>query len=198
MHFPSMKADNTAQHFYHKYPVGLQSVSAAVDNAYHLQPTLHTSKAPKSNKPDSAHAKLESHSVNTAKTIDLRTAQAEQTRYTNDAVQLNDQYLSLAKPAAIAGKPDVRHQVNAFIRSPEDFLYHQQAIVLNPSSVPINRPEAALNHAYYNQVNPEKYMIRPIYVRLVETYPGKFMVDQMALNRETQIPHTHHATLQWW
>lgn len=194
MHFPSMKADNPAQHFYYKYPVSLQS--AAVDNAYHLQPTLYTSKTLKSNKPDSADAIRESHTVNAAKPIDLREAHTEQPRYTNDALQLNDQHSSQTKPAAIAGKPDVRHQVNAFIRSPEDFLYHQQGIVLNPSSVPINRPEAALNHAYYNQVTPEKYMIRPIYVRLLETYPGKFMVDQMALNRETQIAHTHHATLQ--
>lgn len=188
MHFPSMKVDNSAQHFHYKYPVNLMPASAAVDNTYHLQSTFHTSRAPKSNEQDSAHAKLVS---NTAKSIGQWTAQPKQTLHANTAVQLNDQHSLQTKQV----KPDDRHKVNTFIASPEEYLYHHQPIVLNPSSVP-HRPEAILNHAYYNQVTPEKYMIRPIYVRLVETFPGKFMVDQMALNRETQIPHTHHATLQ--
>lgn len=189
MHFPSMNVDNSAQNFYYKYPVSLKSVSTAVDNMYHLQPTFHTPKAPRMNEQDPAHAKLAS---NTAKPIEQSTTQAKQTLHANTAVQFNNHHSSQTKKV----QSDDRHKGNTFIASPEKYLYHQQPIVLNPSSVP-NRPEAIVNHAsYYNPVTPEKYMIRPIYVRLVEKYPGKFMIDQMALNRGTQIPHTHHATLQ--
>lgn len=80
------------------------------------------------------------------------------------------------------------------IAAPNNFMNGQQAIIVNPAPVPVNRPN--VNHAYYSQTTPRKYMIRPIYVRLVKPSQGNLVAGQMALNRP--IVQTHHATLQWW
>lgn len=185
MHFPSMKAEKSMQNFYYKYPVSPRRMVATADN---IQPTFQAS-----NNQNSAHSKLAFHFVNPLDSSAKSTAQTA--HRTINVAQLTDQKLAQTKQAA---KLDDPNAARSFMRPQEDFPYHQQAIILNRSSMPINQQKAIANsNSYYSPLTPQqKYMIRPIYVRLVKPFQGNFLADQMALNRQTEIPHTHHVTFE--
>lgn len=139
--------------------------------------------------------------ANTVKSNDQESTQAKPIHNTISAAQSTNPATVRAKhpaPRANAAKPTSQNIAPAYVRSPGNYLYHPQAIILNaPKYMPMNQPEAIMNNGqYYSQMMPPKYMIRPIYVRLVNPFQGNYMVKRMAVNPPTLSSPTHHATMQ--
>lgn len=89
---------------------------------------------------------------------------------------------------------------HTFTKPPENqFVYQTPAIYLNPSSVPMNRPETVSNHEYYRQLASPKYTARPIYVRVLKPFQQNVLVDRRALNNQIQMPqrniNAHHIPM---
>lgn len=193
MHFPSMTADNSMENSYYKFPLSRRPTITIADTIHPTHQSYQPSNAAKQGRRNVAPPKFAFHFVNSARPSDQSTAQAKKTSHTISAAQMTKNPTQTKQVANIA-ELDPSNVAHSFIREPQqNYPYHQRTISMNPS------PEGITSRSYYSPVTHQpNYMVRPIYVRLVKPMQGNFLVDQMALNRQTEIPHTHHATLQWW
>lgn len=168
MHFPSTNVENPVQNYYYKYPVTPRTTSATMQHIQHTRPTVckqcTSNAAVYTSVVEPARPKLTYHVVNPAQANVHIDKRPAQTEHT------------------------------VHVAPPNNFISRQQAIIVNPAPVSVNRPN--VNHAYYSQMTPNKYMVRPIYVRLVKPSQGKLVASQMALNRLSPVVQTHHATLR--
>lgn len=69
--------------------------------------------------------------------------------------------------------------------------YHSQRVMMSPPSIP-----GAGSTDYYNQVASQRYMLRPIYVRLVKPLEKNYPAKRMTRNHSLLLSRTHHATMQ--
>lgn len=191
MHFPSMAAENSMGNLYYKFPLSPRPTITIADNIHPTHQSYQPSNAAKPVNQNVVPQKFAFHFVNSARPSEQNTVQAKQTV---SVAQMTNQNPPQTERMANTATLDSSNVAYSFIREPQkNGPYHQQSIIMDPS------PEAIASHSYYSPVTHQpNYMVRPIYVRLVKPLQGNFLVDQMALNRQTQIPHTHHATLQWW
>lgn len=180
MNFPSMDAGG-----YHKYPLRPKTILATVDSTQRLQPTVCTSNAVKpNNNQNTALAEVAVvQPAHRAIPDDQKPAPTRQIPYTISAAQL-----TVPDPMQTKQKAPI---VGATVKPQGNFVYHQRAIILNPSSVPNSQP-------YYSQMTPQNYMVRPIYVRMMKPFQGNYLVNQMAVNQQSQLAQSRRATLQWW
>lgn len=177
-------------------------VPATMDNVHHHRPAaIHALQQAETNNQNLVQTNLAYQMINTAESTAQHPAQAkQQTFHTVSEIKSIDQDMADTKPALHAvdnaEKAVNQNRAYSFIRSLEDMQYRQKPITLNSPLIPANRPEAIINNAYYSHLTPEKYMIRPIYVRLVKPEQNNVPIDQIELNRQTHIPNTLHATMQ--
>lgn len=155
----------------------------------------------RANYQNSAPTKSSCKQANTVKSNDQKSTQAKPTHHTNSAAQSTNPAVVRVKqpaPRVNAAKPASQNTAPAYVRSSGNYLYHPQAIILNaPASMPMNQQNPIMNNGqYYSQMMPPKYMIRPIYVRLVKPFQGNYMVKRMAMDPPTLSSPTHHATMQ--
>lgn len=197
-HYPSTNGENSVPTAYYKYPH--KHIIATVDNTQHAQPRVCTADAAKPNVQNSVPAAVTVlRVVNMAKPIAQKPAPANSTPQATSTAQPTAPAAPMkakqtAPAAAHAARPVYQNVATANINAAGNYLYHPRAIILNPASLPNahTRPEAIARHAYYGQMTPQNYMVRPIYVRLVKPFHGNYLLNQMALNR----PQISHVTLE--
>lgn len=196
-----MNIESSTQDVYYKNPVIVKYGTAIMDTVHHHRPTIHALHQAETNNQNLAHTKLAYQMINTAESTAQSPAQAEQQMlHTTSDAQWIDQDIADTEPAlhtvVNADKSVDQNRAYSFISSLEDSQYRQQPITLNSPLLPANRPEAIINNAHYSHLTPEKYMVRPIYLQFVKPDQRNIPVDRIALNRQTQIPNTFHATMQ--
>lgn len=170
MHFPSTNVDNPVPNYYYKYPVTPRTTSLTMERIQHTRPT--------------PCKQCTSNAAVYATSAAVEPVRPKLTYHVVNPVQSN----------VHMDKDPERTAQTVHIAAPNSFLNRQQAIIVNPAPVSVSRPN--VNHAYYSKTTPQKYTVRPIYVRLVKPSQGNLVAGQVAFKRLTPMVRTHHATLQ--